>query len=56
MTDNTNVIHEIPHRGYSFFDVVVGLVWSNVPEGYAGSNTATGRAAHVRHVKGDDPF
>jgi hypothetical protein len=55
MTDNTKVIYEMPHRGYPYFDVVVGLVWSDVPEGYARSNVATGRAAHVRYVKGDDP-
>jgi hypothetical protein len=55
MTNNTKVIYEMPHRGYPHFDIVVGLVWSDVPEGYAGSNVATGRAAHVRHVKGDDP-
>jgi hypothetical protein len=34
---------------------VVGLVWSNDPESYAGGSIATGRASHVRHVKGDDP-
>jgi hypothetical protein len=55
MTDNTKVMYEIPLRGYPYFDVVVGLVWSEVPEGYARSNVATSRAAHVRHVKGDDP-
>jgi len=55
MADNTQVIYEMPHRGYPYFDVVVGLVWSEVPEGYSGSNVATGRATHVRHVKGEDP-
>jgi hypothetical protein len=25
-------------RRYPYFDVVVGLVWSNDPEGYAGSS------------------
>jgi len=28
---------------------VVGLVWSNDPETYAGSSVATGRASHFRH-------
>ena len=40
-----------PHRRYPYFDVVVGLAWSNDPEGYAGSSKATGRAPHAREVK-----
>ena len=32
-----------------------GFVWSNGPESYAGRSVATGRASHVREVKGDDP-
>jgi len=34
---------------------VVGLVWSNDPETYAGGSVATGRASHARYVEGDDP-
>jgi hypothetical protein len=34
---------------------VVGLVWSNDPESYAGGSVATCRAFHIRQVKGDDP-
>ena len=34
---------------------MVGLVWSDDPESYAGSSIATGRASHARPVKGDDP-
>ena len=34
---------------------MVGLVWSNDPETYAGGSIATGRASHSRHVDGDDP-
>jgi hypothetical protein len=34
---------------------VVGLVWSNDPESYAGGSVATGRASYVGQVEGDDP-
>ena len=44
-----------PHRRYPYFDVVVGLVWSNDPESCAGGSDATGMASHARQVKGDDP-
>jgi hypothetical protein len=37
-----------------YFDVVVGLVWSNDPESYAGGSMATGRATHAGQVQGDD--
>jgi hypothetical protein len=43
-----------PHRRYLYFDVVVGLAWSNDPESYAGGSVATGRASHAGQVKGDD--
>jgi hypothetical protein len=39
----------------TYFDVVVGLVWSHDPKSYAGGSYATGRASHARQVKGDDP-
>jgi hypothetical protein len=39
----------------SFFDVVVGLAWSNDPESYVGGSVATGRASHAEQVKGDEP-
>jgi len=44
-----------PHRRYPYFDVVVGLLWSNDPESYAGGSDATGMTSHARQVKGDDP-
>ena len=34
--------------------MAVGLVWSNGPDGYAGGNVATGKAALARQVKADD--
>ena len=40
---------------YPYFDIVVGLVWSNDLQSYAGENVATGRGFHARQVKGDDP-
>jgi len=42
-------------RRYSYFDVVVGLVWSNEPDSYAGGSIASGRASHAIKVKGDEP-
>jgi len=30
---------------------MVGLVWSNDSEGYAGSSMTTGRGSHATHVK-----
>jgi hypothetical protein len=44
-----------PPRRYPYFDVVVGLVWSNDPESHAGGSIATGTASHARRVEGDDP-
>jgi hypothetical protein len=38
-----------------YFDVVVGLVWSNDPESYAGSSEATGRVSLAGQAKGFDP-
>ena len=40
-------------RRYLYFDVVVGLVWSNDPESYAGGSIATDRASHAGQVEGD---
>jgi hypothetical protein len=40
-----------PHRRYPYFDVVVGIVWSNDSESYAGGSVATGRASFAGHVK-----
>jgi hypothetical protein len=48
MKGNIKVIHDFPHRRYSYFDVVVRFVLSMFLRD-------TGRAAHFRHVKGDDP-
>lgn len=44
-----------PPQKYLYFVVVVGLVWSNDPQSYAGDSVATGRASHGRQVKGDGP-
>ena len=40
---------------YPYFDVVMGLGWSNDPESYASVSGAIGRASHAREVKGNDP-
>jgi hypothetical protein len=40
---------------YAYFDVVVGLAWSEDPESCDGGSTATGRGSHAGQVKGDDP-
>jgi hypothetical protein len=44
-----------PHRRYSYFDVVVGIVWSNDPKSYVGGSVATGRVSLAGQVKGDEP-
>jgi hypothetical protein len=44
-----------PHRRYPYFDTVVGIMWSNDPESYAGGSEATGRVSLAGQVKGDDP-
>jgi len=41
-------------RWYLYFDVVVGLAWSNDPESYAGGSFATRRVSHAGQVEGDD--
>jgi hypothetical protein len=43
------------HRTYPYFDVVVGLAWSNDPESYASGRVATGRVSLAGQAKGDDP-
>jgi hypothetical protein len=40
---------------YPYFDIVVGLAWSDDPESYAGGIVATGRVCLAGQVKGDDP-
>jgi hypothetical protein len=40
---------------YPYFDKVVGLVWSEDPEGYVNDSVAIGKASHAGQVKGDDP-
>jgi hypothetical protein len=44
----------MPHRRYSYLDLVVGLAWSNDPESYASGSIVTDKASHARQVKGDD--
>ena len=54
--DNWNIFVTVaPHQRYPYFDVVVGLAWSNDPESCAGSSDATVMALRARQVKGDDP-
>ena len=36
------------------FDVVMGLVWSEDPESYAGGSVATGKVSHAEQVLDDD--
>jgi hypothetical protein len=43
-----------PHRKYSYFDVVVGLMLSNDPESYVGGRVDTGRVSLAGQVKRDD--
>jgi hypothetical protein len=44
----------LPPR-YSYFDVVVGLMWSYDPDSYAVGSIATGMVSHAEQVKDDDP-
>jgi hypothetical protein len=41
-----------PHRRYPYFDVVVGLAWSNYPERYAGGSVDSGRGSHAGQAEG----
>jgi hypothetical protein len=40
---------------YPYYDLLVGLKWSNDPESYAGRSLATGRISRARQIKGDNP-
>jgi hypothetical protein len=54
--DSWNIFVTVaPHQRYPYFDVVVGLAWSNDSESCAGSSDATVMALSARQVKGDDP-
>jgi hypothetical protein len=44
----------LPHGRCPYFDVVLGLAWSNDPERYAGGRVATGRVSLAGQVKGND--
>jgi hypothetical protein len=55
ITHSRTFYFNTPHRRCPYFDVVVGLAWSNDPESYAGSSVPTSRASHARQVKGDNP-
>lgn len=37
----------LPHWKYLYFDIMVGLVWSNDLMSYAGSSVATGMVTHA---------
>jgi len=39
--------HILPHRRYTYFDVVMGFAWSDDSESYAGGDVATGWAPHA---------
>jgi hypothetical protein len=47
--------HFTPQQRYPYYDVVVGLAWSNDLKCYAGSGIATGKASHAGQEKRDDP-
>jgi hypothetical protein len=53
--NKSQVSKQIPTESIHSFSVVVGLVWSNDPESYAGSSVPTGRVSLAGQVKGDDP-
>jgi len=44
-----------PPRWYHYFDVVVGLVWSNDAEEISRQSVATGRVTHGVQIEGEDP-
>ena len=48
-------ICEASPQSYPYFDVLVGLEWSDDPESYTGCSIVTGMAFQARQVKGDDP-
>jgi len=41
-------------RRYLHIFIAVGLMWSNDPESYTGSNSAGGRVSNAGQVKGGD--
>jgi hypothetical protein len=47
--------HKSPPLRHPWFDVVMGLVWSNNLESSVGGSVATGRTSQTRQVKDDDP-
>jgi len=50
--ENSNIfVSVLPHRRYLYFDVVVGLAWSNDPESCAGRSDAAGMASRARRVR-----
>jgi hypothetical protein len=44
-----------PPRDCKTLTLVVGLVWSNESQSYAGGSVATGRVSHARLVCDEDP-
>ena len=46
--DNNNNNNFITRK---YFDVMVGLAWSNDPQSYAGGDLATGKASHATRPK-----
>jgi hypothetical protein len=40
-------------RCYPWFDIAIALVLSDVPDSFAGGDTATGRISYTREVKAD---
>ena len=48
-------VNVAPHRRYPYFDVVVGLAWSNDPESRPGGSDTARMVSRARQVKGDDP-
>jgi hypothetical protein len=48
------VASSLLHVRYPYFDVVLGLAWSDDPESHARGSVPTGRVSFAGEVKGDD--
>jgi len=48
----TGTTNSSPPRDCKTLTMVVGLVWSNESQSYAGGSVATGRASHAGQVEG----
>jgi hypothetical protein len=48
------VASSLLHVRYPYFDVELGIAWSNDPESHARGSVPTGRVSLAGQVKGDD--